>query len=54
MREFKHEGRAGGSYTKRLKTENGFIIIEDEWYKKTLFPASEVVEVIETPHDMRF
>lgn len=48
-REFKHEGRAGGSYTKRLKLEHGFVIITDEWDKKIVIPSEDVAEVVETP-----
>lgn len=49
VREFPHEGRAGGSYTKTVKYEGGAVIVEDEWYKRTAFPLSDVAEVIETP-----
>lgn len=50
VREFKHEGRAGGSYTKRVTYEGAFIVIEDEYYKRTSFPAQDIAEVIETPN----
>lgn len=50
VREFKHEGRSGGSYTKRLKLENGFAVIEDEYYTKTIIPAGDIEEIIEKPH----
>jgi hypothetical protein len=50
VREFKHEGRAGGSYTKSVKYEGGFVIIEDEYYKRTAIPAADIVEVVEAPH----
>lgn len=46
---FKHEGRPGGSYTKRLKLENGFAIIEDEWCNKYIFPSQDIKEIIEEP-----
>lgn len=49
-REFLHEGRPGGSYTKRVKHENGWIIITDEYSNRTSFPADEVKEVVEIPH----
>ena len=48
-REFKHEGRPGGSYSKTVKYENGFAIIEDEWGKKTAFPSENISEVIAEP-----
>ena len=49
-REFRHTGRAGGSYTKTVKFEVGFVIIEDEWYNRTAIPTAEVLEVQETPN----
>lgn len=48
-REFKHERRAGGSYTKRLTYEGAFIVIEDEWGRRHSFPAHDIREVTETP-----
>ena len=45
-REFKHEGRPGGSYTKHVKFESGFVIVTDEWDKRTAFPAEDVKEVV--------
>ena len=48
-KEFPHEGRAGGSYTKSVKFENGRVVITDEWGGRTAFPASDVVQVQETP-----
>jgi hypothetical protein len=48
-REFKHEGRAGGSYTKTLKLEGAFAIIEDEWYRRTVIPAADIQEIQEEP-----
>lgn len=49
VREFKHEGRPGGSYTKTVRYEGAFVVIEDEWSKRTALPAADVAEVIETP-----
>lgn len=49
-REFKHEGRAGGSYTKRVKFEGAFVVVEDEYSKRTAFPAQDIAEVIEVPN----
>lgn len=48
-REFKHEGRAGGSYTKSVRYEGAFVIIEDEWYRKTAIPAADIAQVVEEP-----
>lgn len=44
-RHFEHEGRAGGSYTKEVKYEGGFVIVTDEWYHTYAFPADAVQEV---------
>lgn len=49
VREFKHEGRAGGSYTKTLKLEGGFAVVTDEWGKRTAFPSESIQEVVEEP-----
>ncbi len=49
-REFEHEGRSGGSYTKTLKLTDGCVTVEDEWGNKTSFPSSDVFEVTEKPH----
>lgn len=48
-REFPHEGRAGGSYSKSVTYEGAFVVITDEYYKRTAIPASDVAEVIERP-----
>lgn len=53
-RLFPHEGRAGGSYTKSVKFENGFVIITDEWDKRTAIPSGDVAEVEETPERGRW
>jgi hypothetical protein len=50
VRNFEHRGRAGGSYTKTVKYEGAFVIIEDEYYQRTAIPAADVAEVIESPH----
>lgn len=49
-RKFLHEGRAGGSYTKRVRYENGFVLIEDEWGKTTAIPTDLISEVEEQPY----
>jgi hypothetical protein len=48
-REFKHEGRPGGSYTKRLRYEPGFVVITDEWGQETAIPAEDISEVRTEP-----
>lgn len=50
VREFPHVGRPGGSYTKRVTYEGAFVVIEDEWYRKTAIPAADVAEVVEEPN----
>jgi hypothetical protein len=50
IKEFKHEGRSGGSYTKRLTYEGAFAIVEDEWGKRTAFPSQDIESVEETPN----
>ena len=47
--DFPHKGRAGGSYTKRLHYEGVFVIVEDEWGRRTAFPAADVLRVEERP-----
>ncbi len=49
VRNFPHEGRAGGSYTKRLTYEGAFAVIKDEWDKRTVIPAADIAEIQETP-----
>lgn len=52
--EFRHEGRAGGSWTKSVKYEAGWVIVEDEWGKRTAFPQDAVKKVEEEPHRGRW
>lgn len=49
-REFPHEGRPGGSYTKKVTYEGAMVVIEDEYYKRIAIPVADVAEVIETPN----
>ena len=44
-KEFPHEGRAGGSFSKSVRYEGGFAIIKDEWYNETAIPADDIAEV---------
>lgn len=49
IKKFKHFGRAGGSYTKRIKYEGGMAIVTDEWNKEIAIPVNDIKEVISTP-----
>lgn len=49
VKEFKHQGRPGGSYTKTLKLEAGFAIVTDEWEKQIIIPAADISEIESTP-----
>ena len=46
VKDFTHEGRSGGSYTKSVRYEGQFVIIKDEWSNETAIPAHDVKEVI--------
>jgi len=48
-REFPHQGRCGGSYTKSLRYEPGFVVVEDEWGERTAIPTELIAEVKTTP-----
>ncbi len=47
-KEFPHQGRAGGSYTKSVRYEGAFVIIRDEWGGEQAFPAADVEHVEST------
>jgi hypothetical protein len=47
VKQWRHEGRAGGSYTKEVTYKDGWVIVRDEWGNTTAFP-SETVEFVET------
>lgn len=47
---FRHEGRAGGSYTKTIKYEGGYAIVKDEWDKTYAYPNEEIKEIITEPN----
>lgn len=49
VRDFRHEGRAGGSFTKRLRYEVGFVVIEDEYGHTTSIPTADIAEVKTAP-----
>ena len=46
---FRHEGRPGGSYTKKLGAEGAFAVITDEYGQRTFIPAADIVRIVETP-----
>lgn len=49
-KEFKHEGRAGGSYTKAIRYEGGMAIVIDEWDNETAIPIADIKEInVERP-----
>lgn len=45
VRDFPHTGRAGGSYSKSIRYETGFVVITDEWGNETAIPTADVEEV---------
>lgn len=49
VRNFPHEGRPGGSYSKRLTYEGAFAIVTDEYGKRTSIPAHDIAEIVESP-----
>lgn len=49
VREFKHVGRPGGSYTKTISYEPGFVVVTDEYHTRTAIPTELVAEVVERP-----
>lgn len=49
VRQFPHKGRAGGSWTKTIRYEGAFAIIQDEWQMEVAIPANDVREIIVEP-----
>jgi hypothetical protein len=49
-KEFMHEGRPGGSYTKTIQYVPGFVIITDEWGEQTSIPTEDIKEIKTTPN----
>jgi hypothetical protein len=49
VHDFPHHGRSGGSYTKTLTYKGAFAVVEDEWGKRTSFPAEDILRIEETP-----
>ena len=54
IRDFPHEGRPGGSYTKTIRYEGGFAIVTDEWERETAIPSADIAEVRTVPHRRGF
>jgi hypothetical protein len=45
VRKFPHQGRPGGSYTKSVRYEPGFVVVIDEYRKETAIPAADISQV---------
>ena len=45
VKEFRHEGRAGGSWTKTLTLDNGWATVRDEWGGTFSWPESTIKSV---------
>ena len=50
IKKFPHEGRPGGSYTKRIRYEGNFAIIKDEWGKEIAIPSDDIAEIEVIPN----
>lgn len=44
-RQYRHKGRPGGSYTKTIRYEPGFVVITDEYDQDTAIPSDLIAEV---------
>lgn len=53
-RNFPHVGRAGGSYTKHIRYEPGFVVVIDEWDHETIIPSDAIAEIKTEPHQYRW
>lgn len=45
VKNFPHEGRAGGSYTKSIRYDGAFAIVKDEYDCETAIPANDIEEI---------
>ena len=45
IKDFPHEGRAGGSWTKEIRYEGSFAIITDERYNEIVIPSEDILEI---------
>lgn len=50
VREFPHEGRPGGSFTKTIRYEGAFAIITNEYYGEIAIPSNDIAEIKVFPH----
>lgn len=48
-RSFPHEGRPGGSWTKTLRYEPGFVVITDEYGNETAIPTDDIAQINTRP-----
>ena len=46
VHRFRHESRAGGSYTKTVEYQDAFVVVVDEWGHSMAFPAADVSTVV--------
>lgn len=44
-REFRHTGRPGGSYTKSIRYEVGFVVVTDEYGHEVSIPSADIKEI---------
>ena len=49
VKDFPHEGRPGGSYTKKVRYEGMFVIVTDEYGKEIAIPSQDIQRVEVTP-----
>lgn len=45
IKEFREQGRSGGSYYNRIRYEGVFAIVTDEYGNETVIPANDIAEV---------
>lgn len=51
-KDFKHEGRAGGSYSKSGQYVEGWFVVTDEYSRQTAYPA-DTIEKVEIDPELR-
>ncbi len=51
VKDFPHEGRPGGSYTKKIRYEGCFAVVVDEWMDEIAIPAADIAEIRTKSHD---
>lgn len=49
VKNFPHEGRAGGSYTKEIRYEGNFAIVKDEYGVEIAIPSQDIEEIKVVP-----